>query len=1262
MFGSYTTRSLEGRLVEVFGVSGLVEPEADSQGGRFDLRPAAIEANGLIGRAVWWIDGRDKYMVHLFDGMYVAIPEDNLKEHLLAAPEDGGFDLAWPSQSEAYPEFALSLGEMLREKGWCCVQMIATEEMRSAAVEQAMRHTKHKVLREEFVTDYLGQYGSGKTAFLETEVPDPDHLDRLRQDPLSTFDRSLTNASSVVASIAWDTLGFPFGDRTKGMLWQPFATKAEEDSLRPKPLNEEDIQEGAIADHIGFLQRRKLGLMVWLENSGGEITLLPRHDLPRDPITLPLTTKKLLVYRCDELTYEYRPFGHSLVLQSWILAEQPRTELQLANLQGDAEAKAEMMGIFVGRPHPQGDKVHIMSLHTRLPGGGSGGDAYWAMLAEGTDGMGMIPFLRWDTDLYCTKEDEPHVLGKCYARHGGFCSYEEIYAFDNKFFDISDFEAKWMSPSQRIVCEDGYTVLYKGGHSRASLDGAKIGVFLGDTGSDWTAYNGVEHQVMTAAGPVTTTSVPSTAVLGANQAVTCARLSHIMNMRGPVATADTACSSSLVATGAAMNWMRPREFDPKLKHLEARVLETVAGGVCVQIGPFSYIGMCALSMISPNGRCFTFDESGDGYARGEGVGLMYLKSSEDELDRINQCACLLSAQINQDGRSASMTAPNGPSQQACIQASMREAQNEARDINLAECHGTGTALGDPIEVGALRNAMEPRDTVLALTSSKSNIGHLEGGAGIAGLLKCIVMLNAGTCPPNAHCRQLNPHLSVGGFPCYFDTEAIDTMMNSALTGVSSFGFGGTNGRCDIWGQAKFGPQKSGQVNLEDLDQITVTCPISMAQIDHVTGEPMVRSTPSGVREKVKADVLREEFAPYDISRFVYEGGFRYRKTALPEEVEVELGEGEGVFVCGSWSGWSAMEEMQRQDDGWYLTTMVLGEGRYELFDLCLNRDPAMKIYPAVHRAHRKIWVQGPDDQSGGKKWLVDGRDSEVKAGTVFHIHFRWTTERMEVYWEPVSQLSGGLAIKYEHNYSLIGDFSKWKCVPLARLGDHDGAWEGTFRIGASGRAEFQLLRDADQRQAIYPSQHRAKPSAAPARGPDDMGKGRHFFVSGRPGDDVQVHLTVVDAAITVVATSSCFHGEWRSQQGWARHQYCVVGTLSDAKPVPMMMDPSTEGRFTCQVSVGHRQMEDAAGGWGDFFQVAVDGDILQAFYPEAGPAEVAGQIIVRQPDGAGSANRFLLRVAEPSTAINICLDLNAEDRRKTVTWSLAALPQLMDVR
>jgi len=1242
---------LDGELVEIFGLKGLIEPEGEDSGrGGFGGK---IDANGRGGRCLYWIENKQRWMVHLFDAMHVAVPEENLRELASRPAEQGGFDLVWPSAPEGFDNLSVEISNKLQEKGYCCIQMIAGEEMREAAMEQATLHSKHKVLREEFVTDYLGRSGSGKTAFWETEIPDGP-LDRLKTDAVSVFDRSLTNLASAVAPFTWELFGFPFGDRTKGMLWQPYANSSEEDSLRPKPINDQDIDEGAVADHIGFLQRRKLCFMMWLENQGGEITLIPRPDLDREPVTLPLSTKKILVYRADEMAFEYKPEGRSVVLQTWLLAEKPRTELSLQNLQGDAEAKAEAMGIYVGRPHPQGDKVHVMAIHDRLPGSGIGSDGYWAMLGQGTDGMSGIPFTRWDTDLYCTKPDEPVVMGKCYAWHGGFCSYEEIYHFDNKFFGISDTEATFMSPGQRVMCEDGYAVLFKGGHTRASLDNAYIGVFLGDTGSDWFPFNLTDHKVPDAQGNVTNVqSVSQYGLTGGNQSITCSRLSHLMNMRGPVATADTACSSSLVATGAGMNWMRPREFDDKLKHIESRCIETVVGGVCVQIGPMSYIGMCALSMISPNGRCFTFDESGDGYARGEGVGLMYLKSSEDEKDRVEQCACLLSAQINQDGRSASMTAPNGPSQQACIQASMKEAGNQARDLALAECHGTGTALGDPIEVGALRNAMEPRDTVLALTSSKSNIGHLEGGAGIAGLLKCILMLNAGVCPPNAHCRQLNPHLAVSGFPCYFDTEAIDTMMNSALTGVSSFGFGGTNGRCDIWGQAKFGPRGCGKIDLEEIDQILVTCPITMAPIDHITGEPMMQPM-GGQREKYRADVLRDEFAPYDVSRFAYTGGFRYRRKEVPEDMEVALPHGSGLFVCGSWSGYKHMEELERQDDGWYLATMVLGEGRYELFDICLDQNPAMKIYPAVHKASRRIWVNGPDAQSEGQKWLVDGRDREVAAGTVFNIRFRWTTERMEVDWEPASMVSGGLAVKYAHTYSIVGDFTKWRCQALEKVPDEDGAWKGSIRIGNQGRSEFQFVRDDDMEQAIYPSQPRATSSSVPCRGPDDLGRGKHFLVKGHPGETQEVKVLIDDAKVWVTVTSERGTIRWASREGWKRHEYCVVGTFDSRRPIPMEMDSSTPGLFSCTIPVGETLYE---GAYGELFQVTVDGDSSQAYYPEVGPVELPGQVLVRPPDGNASSNKFLIRAMEPNTDFDVFLDLNAEDRRKIVTWAPSKPPE-----
>lgn len=1236
--------------MEVVGAVGTIEVE---EKGRIEQRPAET-VNGRIGRALWWAHDRGSYMVHFFDGGYATVPEDNLREFTPSPPEHGGFDLAWPSEHEGFADFAISLAEVLREKDYCCLQLITEESVREAAREQAARHIKHTVLNEELVTDYLGHHGQGKTAFLEIEVPDPRRPEKVRQDALSQFDRNLSDLAAVVSSISWEMLGFVTGERTQGMLCQPYANTTEADSLCPRPLDDQDIQDGVVGDHIDFLQRRKLCCMFWLDTDGGEVTLKPLPRLNRHAVTLPVSSGKMLIFRCDRMAFEHRPRRRSVVLQTWLLSEKQRTELNLDSLVGDAAAKAEMLGITDGRPHPQGDRTHIMAIHTRLPGGGYGSDGYWAVLLEGTDGMTCIPFLRWDTDIHCTKDDEPHQTpGKCYARHGGFCSHEEIYSFDNKFFGIPDKEAQQMSPSQRITLEDGYTVLHKGGHTRESLSDAKIGVFLGDTGSDWTPYNIVEHEVTKPDGTTSIThSIASTAILGANQSVTCSRLSHCMNMKGPVATADTACSSSLVATSAAMSWMRPREFDPKMKHIESRIKETVVCGVCVQIGVASYIGMCALSMISFMGRCFTFDGNGDGYARGEGTGLMFLKNSEDEIDRINQAACLLSAQINQDGRSASMTAPNGPSQQACIRASMLEAGNQARDINLAECHGTGTALGDPIEVGALRHAMEPRDTTLAMTSSKSNIGHLEGGAGIAGLLKCVVMLNAGTCPPNCHLYELNAHLDVAGFPCIFDTEAIDTHLNSALTGVSSFGFGGTNGRCDIWGQAKFGPRGDTKMHLADLDQITVTCPITLAQIDHVSGEPVMQVPREGLDQKYRPDVLRDEFAPYDVSRFAYDGGFRYRRHEVEDAVDVDLADGEGIYVCGSWSSWKQAEEMQREESGWYISTMVLGEGRYELFDMALGKksdglSSSLKIYPVVHRAGEKIWVQGPDNNSTGQKWLIDGRTSEMRSGTVLQIRFKWTTERMQVQWEPVGQVEGGIAVKYDHSYDIVGDFSKWKPV---RMSGSQESWQGVFRIPASGKAEFQLVRDGDRQQAIYPSQHGSSRPSTPIRGPDDLGHGRHFSVRGQAGDDVNVRLTIVDGKATVGVTTPYSDVEFRNQKGWASRDYYVLGTFNGAKPLKMTMNSRRPGVFSCEVAACRSPVGDAFGGWGDYFQVTVDGDPVQAFAPVASPAEVPGQVIVAQPDGKAQSNRFLIRSSEPELSYKIILDLGTDDRRRTVMW------------
>jgi len=282
-----------------------------------------------------------------------------------------------------------------------------------------------------------------------------------------------------------------------------------------------------------------------------------------------------------------------------------------------------------------------------------------------------------------------------------------------------------------------------------------------------------------------------------------------MGMKGPVSTTETACSSSLVACSLAQMTMRRQQEGQTKPNLDTDLQHGLVIGTNTLIGVGSYISLSGPGMLTSKGRCFTFDHSADGFARGEGVGGVKLKMCDNAIESQDRLAILIGCCANQDGRSASMTAPHGPSQQDVIKSSMREGGLLANMITIAECHGTGTALGDPIEVGALRGVMgTKREAPILKTSAKTNIGHLEAAAGIAGLIKCVNMLNFSTGAPNCHLLTLNPHLDVQGFPVLFETECMDYGSNSGLTGVSSFGFGGTNARADVWGHASHGHRYS----------------------------------------------------------------------------------------------------------------------------------------------------------------------------------------------------------------------------------------------------------------------------------------------------------------------------------------------------------------------------------------------------------------------------------------------------------------------
>ncbi|HWU88805.1 MAG TPA: polyketide synthase, partial [Kofleriaceae bacterium] len=430
-------------------------------------------------------------------------------------------------------------------------------------------------------------------------------------------------------------------------------------------------------------------------------------------------------------------------------------------------------GAGSARPHPQRSEepIAIVATACRLPGKVTSPDELWHMLLAGTDCVTDVPASRFDIDeVY---DANLNAIGRSYTRRGAFM--DQVESFDHEFFGIPVAEARAMDPQQRLLLEVAYEAFHVAGYDKASLRTSRIGVFVGQMNHDWAHMN-AEDQL----------SDPYFGA-GSSASITSNRISYLLGLTGPSMTLDTACSSSLVAVDLAVEKLRSGVCSAAL-----------VGGVNVMLHHRTFVGCCAAKMLSAAGRCATFDASADGYCRGEGVGAVVLKRLSDALaDGDDVLAVIRGTAVNQDGRSASLTAPNGLAQEAVIRQALAVAGLAGRDVDYIECHGTGTVLGDPIEVEALKNVLgERRDKPVVLGAVKSNIGHLEGAAGVVGLIKTVEVLRHRAAPGNVHLKTLNPKIDLQGFAAVIPTQP--TKLGRAgdkaplVAGVSSFGFGGTN--------------------------------------------------------------------------------------------------------------------------------------------------------------------------------------------------------------------------------------------------------------------------------------------------------------------------------------------------------------------------------------------------------------------------------------------------------------------------------------
>jgi len=417
-------------------------------------------------------------------------------------------------------------------------------------------------------------------------------------------------------------------------------------------------------------------------------------------------------------------------------------------------------------------KIAIVGMAFRLPGGLSNSEQFWSALSEGADLVTEIPENRWATDAYHhPKRTEP---GKSYTWSAGVIP--GIDEFDAEFFGISPREARQMDPQQRLLLELTWEALENGGQAPEKLAGSGCAVYVGIASSDY-AYRRIDDF----------SSADAYTMTGNTGSVASNRISYAFDLRGPSMSLDTACSSSFVALHQACKSI-----------LDGEAPMAIAGGVNMLLHPFAFVGFSKASMLSPSGRCRSFDASGDGYVRAEGSAVLFLKPLEQaEADGDPIHAVITASGVNCDGRTKGISMPS-PERQGALLRSIYHAQGIDPDkIAYFEAHGTGTAVGDPIETLAIGQALgveRADDNPLLIGSVKSNLGHLETASGMAGLVKVVHCLKNRAIPPSIHFNKPNPNIDFKGLNLKVVTQYTPVPKSDTplLMGVNSFGFGGAN--------------------------------------------------------------------------------------------------------------------------------------------------------------------------------------------------------------------------------------------------------------------------------------------------------------------------------------------------------------------------------------------------------------------------------------------------------------------------------------
>jgi acyl transferase domain-containing protein/NADPH:quinone reductase-like Zn-dependent oxidoreductase/NAD(P)-dependent dehydrogenase (short-subunit alcohol dehydrogenase family)/ubiquinone/menaquinone biosynthesis C-methylase UbiE len=457
------------------------------------------------------------------------------------------------------------------------------------------------------------------------------------------------------------------------------------------------------------------------------------------------------------------------------------------------------------------EPIAIVGMGCRFPGHANSPEAYWSLLRDGVDAIREVPSDRWDIAAYY--DADPDSPGKMYTRQGGFL--DQVDRFDAQFFGISPREALKTDPQHRLLLEVSWEALEHAGIAPTSLAGSQTGVFIGITNNDYA-------RIVERAG---LEFIDAYHLTGNCLNFAAGRIAYFLGLHGPAMAVDTACSSSGVTVHLACQSLRNRECNLAL-----------AGGVNLILSPEISITSTKARTLSPDGYCKTFDSRANGYVRGEGCGVVVLKRLSDALaDGDAICAVIRGSAVSQDGATSGITVPNKLAQIEVMRQALERAGLEPNQVDYVEAHGTGTPLGDPIEIRALASVYSQgrsRNHPLIIGTAKTNVGHLESAAGVAGLIKVVLSLQNGVIPPHLHFNHLNPAITLDDIPALIPLQRMPWPRRDGVrtAGLSFFGGSGTIAHMLVEEAPEVGPAPDGSVRTSQLLCLSAQDPAALDEL------------------------------------------------------------------------------------------------------------------------------------------------------------------------------------------------------------------------------------------------------------------------------------------------------------------------------------------------------------------------------------------------------------------------------------------------